>query len=442
MMRHATVRLRRIRRLPLLSPRIWKRRLVLWSGAVLVALVAVGFARAADLAQAAFGWAIGGRSWLVFVLAPGGLALSALLTRRVFPGAQGSGIPQTMAALHVSDLRGIDAVLSLRIAIGKVLLTLLGLASGASIGREGPTVQVGAAIMHGLGRLLASPRIEVQRALVLAGGAAGVAAAFNTPLAGIVFAIEELSHSFEQRTSGAVLTAVILAGITTLALAGNYTYFGYMPIALPAGAGWLAVLPCALVGGIAGGLFSRCLVAASRGLPGLAGRLVLYHPLLLAAGCGLTLAVIGLLSGGATYGTGYAEARSLVEGSADLPSWFAIWKLLATVVSYLSGIPGGIFAPSLAIGAGLGAWMQPLLPAVPPGAMVLLGMVAYFSGAVQAPITATVIVMEMTDNQQMTIPLLATAMLAFGVSRLICRRPLYSALARRFLVALERPAGR
>jgi len=274
--------------------------------------------------------------------------------------------------------------------------------------------------------------------MVLAGGAAGIAAAFNTPLAGVVFAIEELSHSFESRTSGTVLTAVILAGITTLALAGNYTYFGSTTAELNFGAGWIAVLLCALAGGLGGGVFSAILVAASRGLPGRAGRLLMRHPIGFAALCGLALAILGLLSGGATYGTGYAQARGVVEGTADVAPLFAVEKLLATTVSYLSGIPGGIFAPSLAVGAGIGQWLANLVPHAPEGAVVLLGMVAYFSGVVQAPITATLIVMEMTDNQRMTIPLLATAMLAFGVSRLICRHPLYSALAVRFQAAVSR----
>jgi H+/Cl- antiporter ClcA len=110
-------------------------------------------------------------------------------------------------------------------------------------------------------------------------------------------------------------------------------------------------------------------------------------------------------------------------------------KLLATVVSYASGIPGGIFAPSLAIGAGLGRTVAHLLPAAPAGAVVLLGMVAYFSGVVQAPITAAVIVMEMTDNQDMTVPLMAASFLAYGVSRVVCPHPLYGALAERFLKA-------
>jgi H+/Cl- antiporter ClcA len=153
--------------------------------------------------------------------------------------------------------------------------------------------------------------------------------------------------------------------------------------------------------------------------------------------CGLAIAGLGLLSGGTTYGTGYEQARGLVEGRADLPPDFFLLKLIATTISYLSGIPGGIFAPSLAIGAGLGHALTALMPDSPGGALVLLGMVGYFSGVVQAPITATVIVLEMTENQRMTIPLMATAMLAFGISRLICRRPLYGALARRFLLAVQ-----
>jgi H+/Cl- antiporter ClcA len=211
---------------------------------------------------------IEGRAWLAFIIAPVGLTASFLLTQYVFPGAQGSGIPQTIASLHMTDQAMISRVLSLRIAAGKVLLTLLGLASGASIGREGPTVQVGAAIMHALGNLLRLPRPDLQRALLLAGGAAGIAGAFNTPLAGIVFAIEELSHSFEARTSGTVFTAVVIAGATTLGLVGNYTYFGQTAAQLPNHVAWLAVIICSVTGGLAGGLFSQSLIIAAKGLPG------------------------------------------------------------------------------------------------------------------------------------------------------------------------------
>jgi H+/Cl- antiporter ClcA len=420
-------------RMPLISPRLWWRRVVFWVGAVVVACMAVAFAQAANWAGGLFLDVIAGRPWLPFIIAPTGLTLCVLLTRYVFPGAQGSGIPQTIAALHMQDQQMIGRVLSLRIAVGKVLLTLLGLASGASIGREGPTVQVGAAIMHALGNLLRLPRPELRRALVLAGGAAGISAAFNTPLAGIVFAIEELSHSFESRTSGTVFTAVIIAGATTLGLVGNYTYFGQTSADLGNAAAVMAVLLCSVTGGLAGGVFSQSLIIAARGLPGRAGQWIIRYPVAFAALCGLLLAAIGTLSDGQSYGTGYEQARGMLEEHSTLPPLYALLKLAATVVSYVSGIPGGIFAPSLSIGAAMGSLLAPLVPSAPVGAMILLGMTAYFSGVVQAPITATVIVMEMTANQSLTIPLMATAFLSFAVSRLVCRRPLYTALARRFL---------
>ena len=427
------MRLRRMGRMPLVSPRLWWRRVVFWVGAVLVAAVAVGFAKASDWAGGLFLHFAAVHPWLPFVIAPAGLAIAFLLTQHVFPGAQGSGIPQTIAALHMHDPRLVDRVLSPRIAIGKVLLTLLGLASGASIGREGPTVQVGASIMHALGKLLRLPRLELRRALILAGGAAGIAAAFNTPLAGIVFAIEELSHSFESRTSGTVFTAVVVAGATTLGLVGNYTYFGQTAAVLSNTDAWPAVILCSLTGGLAGGVFSQALIVAARGLPGWAGRLIIRYPTGFAVLCGLLLAIIGTLSGGQTYGTGYQQARGMVEAHSALPPVYAALKLAATVVSYVSGIPGGIFAPSLSIGAALGSVLAPLVPGAPVGAMILLGMTAYFCGVVQAPITSAVIVMEMTANQSLMIPLMATSFLSFAVSRLVCRRPLYGALARRFL---------
>jgi H+/Cl- antiporter ClcA len=427
------MRLRRIGRMPLVSPRLWWRRVVFWVGAVLVAAVAVGFAKASDFAGGLFLRVAADHVWLPFVIAPAGLTIAFLLTKHVFPGAQGSGIPQAIAALHMPDPAMVDRVLSPRIAVGKVLLTLLGLASGASIGREGPTVQVGASIMHALGHLLRLPRLELRRALILAGGAAGIAAAFNTPLAGIVFAIEELSHSFEARTSGTVFTAVVVAGATTLGLVGNYTYFGQTSAELSNGVAVQAVILCSVTGGLAGGLFSRTLIVAAQGLPGWAGRMLIGYPVVFAALCGLLLAVIGWLSGGQTYGTGYAQARAMVEEHSTLPAIFGLLKLAATVVSYVSGIPGGIFAPSLSIGAALGSVLAPLVPGAPVGAMILLGMTAYFCGVVQAPITSAVIVMEMTANQSLMIPLMATAFLSFAVSRLVCRRPLYGALARRFL---------
>lgn len=414
-----------------------RHRLVYWLGALIVGLVALLFA---DMADRVAAWRESLRiaaPWAMIGVAPASMAASLFLCRRFFPEARGSGVPQVMAALRLTDDVAINRLLSLRTASGKVALTLLGLAGGASIGREGPSIQVGAAIMHAIGRAVRLDAAETRRAVVLAGGAAGIAAAFNTPLAGIVFAIEELSRSFESRTSGVVFTAVLIAGAVSLALVGNYSYFGTATALLPTGRALVVVPVCGVLGGLLGGGFSRVLIAAAGGLPGAIGRLAAVRPYAFAASCGLLVAALGLATHGATYGTGYAQARALIAGTAGLPAWFFVAKLAATTVSYVSGVPGGIFAPSLAVGAGLGGTIAAWFPHAETSAVVLLGMVAYFAGVVQAPITATVIVMEMVDNQRVTLGLMASAFLAYGVSRLVCPRSLYAALADRFLRAGE-----
>ena len=430
----ATPRLRRRHRLRWLSLRIWLRRVAFWAGAVAIGLAATVFTYGANAAMSLFQRGVDEYFWLPLVLTPITLAAVAAVTRRYFRGAEGSGIPQAIAALKMADSAERGRVLSLKLAFAKMVLTWVGLLGGASVGREGPTVQVGAAILHALHRNLRYPGRLPERALIVAGGAAGVAAAFNTPLAGIVFAIEEMSRSFEEKTSGTLITAVIFAGLAAIYVQGNYTYFGTTHAELSGGEGWLAVLLMGLFGGLAGGLFSRLLLAFGRqGLPGPVGSYTRKHPVFFAAMCGLALALLGLISAHSVFGTGYDEARALLENKHEVPAYYGLLKLLATLVSFISGIPGGIFSPSLAVGAGLGANLAGLLPGVAPGAIIVLGMAAYFAGVVQAPITAFVIVMEMTDNQDMLVPMMLVTLLATAVSRSICRQPVYKAMAEQFL---------
>lgn len=408
----------------------WRSRIVFWSGGAFVGLFAALFAILADEAQVIFRLGLAHSAYLPLVLTPAGFALSVFLSRRFFPGSQGSGIPQAIAARALKDDAARSRLVSIRIAVGKVLLTLLGLLCGASVGREGPTVQVGASILHAAGRISG----RHYQGVILAGGAAGVAAAFNTPLAGIVFAIEELSRSFEQRTSGLVLTTVIIAGMASLALLGNYTYFGHSSVSLVTAKEWLAVPLCGVFGGLLGGVFSRIVLSVSRMSKGPLRTFMGRQPILFAAACGLLIALLGIASGGTIFGTGYHEAKQLLSGDAgDIPASFGLLKMAATILSSISGLPGGIFAPSLAVGAGLGSNLSLLAPGIPVSAVVLLGMVGYFAGVVQAPITSFVIVMEMTDNHAMALPLMATAVIGYGMSRFIGTEPIYHALAQAFI---------
>src|SRR6185312_9602129 len=190
----------------------------------------------------------------------------------------------------------------------------------------------------------------------------------------------------------------------SLALVGNYSYFGSSATMLGNGIDWLAIPVCGVVGGLAGGLFSRLVIAAARGLPGRLGPLIKGYPISFAFVCGLAVAVCGFLSGDTIYGTGYAQVKHALEGGVPLPESFGVLKLLATLLSTGSGIPGGIFSPSLAVGAGLGSNIAHLFPSAPLAALLLLGMVSYFAGVVQAPITTFIIITEMTDNHAMVVP--------------------------------------
>jgi len=429
------------------SRSLWNRRFVFLVGSIAVGLAAVGFAVAATWANGVLARMLHSWPYATFVLAPAGLALCSYVSGRFFRGAEGSGIPQSIAALNYPD-EGLRArLLSIRVAVGKIALTLIGLLSGASIGREGPTVQIGASIMYSLSRFTSFPHETMKRGLILAGGAAGVAAAFNAPLAGVVFAIEEMSRSFSQRTSGIVITGVIAAGIVSLSLLGNYAYFGHTSATLDLADASRVVIVCGIFGGLAGGAFARMLLAAAAGhFHGPLAALKRTRPVTFAALCGLALAVLGLASDNTIYGTGYAETSRILQHGPAIPQSFGILKLAATVVSYASGIPGGIFSPSLAVGAGLGQNVAWLLPGTSVAAVAVIGMASYFAGVVQAPITAFVIVIEMTRDSDMALPIMAASLIAHGFSRLVCPRPVYKALAKGFrpgrpAAAIEAAAG-
>lgn len=404
---------------------VWRRRLATGTGAILVGLVALLFAELANFAIAIFRNHIASIWWLPLIVTPAGVQAIAFATRRFTPEGRGSGIPQVIAATRNPE-QSLDTLISLRVGFAKLLMTAGGLLAGASVGREGPTVQVAAAIMARVHRFF---RVPLTAGVIIAGGAAGVAGAFNTPLAGVAFAIEELANAFEQRVALLVMTAILIAGIVSLGLAGDYVYFGTMPQTLSLGR-VLVIAPVAgFIGGLSGGIFARLVLAITfrreRWLGPLAKRPVIWALL-----CGLAIAGIGILTG-ATWGTGYVEAKAAIEGAHE-SLWFGPGKFAATLLSTLAGLPGGIFSPSLATGAGVGNLLCLLFPHDPRGAVVLLGMIAYFTGVVRAPLTAVIIIVEATASRGMILPLFASALVADAAGRLVCKDKLYHALAREF----------
>lgn len=418
----------------------WRDRAIVLAYALATGAAVVGFTLLSEHAASAFAalrGAPGWGPWLALAWTPA-LTVGVLWwTRRFAPGTAGSGIPQVVWAL---DERCSEAqwrrLVSPQVALHKIGLVSGGLLAGLSIGREGPTVQVGAGIMVHARRWL-SPHARIDaHDLMVAGAAAGIAAAFNTPLGGIVFALEQLTRRRGIAHSTLVIAAIVLSGLVAVAVFGSETYFGRLRVQSLSwsmlGPGLLVALAC----GVAGGVFARLLVLSMRGG---AGRLVRWrerHPYRFAAGCALAVALIGLVTAGQTAGAGYAPTRALLEAQSDLPGLYTLLKFCATWLSAWTGVPAGMFAPSLAIGAGLGHDIAMLTgidgeAAIP---LIALGMVGFLSATTQGPITAFIIVMEMVAGQAMVLSLMACSMVAAGVSRLVAR-PLYEELAAQLATA-------
>lgn len=396
--------------------------------AVLGGLAASLFTRLCDTAMRAHAQLFGLAPWMTLSLLPLGFTIITWLTRRFAPEAAGSGIPQVIAAAE-QRWRGRwgGQRVTLKTAAWKVLLSAAVFLCGGSIGREGPTVQVVAGVTRTLTRgLRGGPG---RRALIVAGGAAGVAAAFNTPIAGVVFGIEELAKSFESRTHTTVILIVVVAGLTSYALQGDYAYFGVRHAASALRSAWLAAPLIGLIGGLSGGAFARALASLIGPAPGVIGRWRRRRPLLFAALCGLVAAGAAAASDGMSFGAGYQEAKALLNGHPGQGLTLAAAKFVATLAAASSGVPGGLFAPSLAIGAGLGAAFGRLGLAFAGHDTVVLGMTGYLAGVVQAPLTSAVILMEMTRDPGLVGPLLLTALTARWASSWVMPEPLYHVLS-------------
>jgi H+/Cl- antiporter ClcA len=252
-----------------------------------------------------------------------------------------------------------------------------------------------------------------------------------------MFAIEELSRGPEERSSGLVVAAIVLAGLIAVSIDGNATYFGMIRVAEPSWALLLPALAVALAAGFAGGLFARLLVVSLEGRGAdWFSRLRARRPVAFAALCGATVAVIGIVSSGAAFGSGYAPTRALLEGGQSADALYPLLKFVATWLTAWSGVPGGIFAPSLSIGAAVGHDIAMLSGHPDAPTLIALGMTGFLAAVTQAPLTAFIIVMEMVSGHALVLTLMACALVASGVSRLL-GPPLYWTLAQMQLAPLQ-----
>jgi CIC family chloride channel protein len=390
--------------------------------------------RADELRNALIRWAHGsqvGGFLLVVAAVAAAAAIAAWLVRRFAPPASGSGIPQVEAVLSGAMAPSQPSLIGVKFAGG-----LLAIGAGLALGREGPSVQMGASIAYHLGRLFRRSWVDC-RVLLAAGAGAGLATAFNAPIAGAVFVLEELVKRFETRIAVAALGASAAAIFVSRLVLGNQPDFVVGPIAY---AGfWVRplFLVLGIFGGLAGVLYNRTLLGALSGADRLARVPVELRAATVGAAVGaLAWVAPGLVGGGDPITAG---ALAGVGAVAVIPFVFLL-RLALSTVSYAAGTPGGLFAPLLVLGAELGllfgkicAFLLPGWPIQPEG-FAVVGMAALFTGIVRAPLTGIILVTEMTANVTMLLPMLGACFVAMLVPTLLGDEPIYDSLKARLFV--------
>ncbi len=373
------------------------------------------------------------RTFLVPVLVS---LVTGVLLATVFSGVRGSGVPQTKAAFHLQG-----GAIPVRVPIGKFITGVLCIGSGHSMGREGPSVQIGAGIASAIGRWLRLSPARVKE-LVPVGAAGALAAAFNTPIAAVLFALEEIIGNMNATLLGSTVVASVAAVVVQRSILGNEPLFHVPAYALEHPAELVGYAVLGVVGGLISLAFCKSLLALRLAFRRLPRWTVMLQPAMGGVAIGTVLLFFPEVKG-----VGYDFVDQALNGGLILPTMvvLCVVKLAATVVSYCSGNAGGIFAPSLYIGAMAGGVVGMIVNSVAPfptggpGAYALVGMGALFAGIIRAPLTSVFMIFEITQDYQIIVPLMVANLLSFAISRRYQPVPVYEALLQQDQIHL--PSG-
>lgn len=412
-----------------------------WIGSVITGLIAVLYAQIFAYGEELLHKILDWHLWMIFLIAPAGFVLSWLIVQKFAPLSRGSGIPQVMAAVELANPKEnylIKNLLSFKILLVKIISSFILVTAGGAIGREGPTIQIAGSVFRKVYELLPDwwPRIS-KKNMILTGAAAGLSAAFNTPLGGIVFAVEELSKTHINYFKTALFTAVIIAGLTAQTLAGSYLYLGY-----PKTQGvtlWI-MFPIIFVSSICGILSSQLSVAMlkiSRLKKKLKSQAANIIFLVIS---GLIIAVIAYFINRDILGSGKDIIERVLFTENKTEAWYVpILRMLGPALAFTSGGAGGIFAPALSAGASMGSVFGGVmnLSDNETNVLILAGMVAFLTGITRAPFTSAILVLEMTDRHSLIFHLMLAGMMSSIFSVLVSRHSLYEELKISFLKELR-----
>ena len=408
-----------------------------WLGAFITGLLSVLYAKLFAWAETGTSYIYDHASWMFFIITPLCFVLAWWLVIKYSPYARGSGIPQVVAAIELSNPSHnykVNKLLSFKVIFIKILSSLVMIFGGGVIGREGPTIQISASIFKKINDLLPAwyPKIS-KRNMIVTGAAAGLASAFNTPLGGIVFAIEELTKTHFNFFKSALLTGVIIAGLTALNLLGPYLYLGYPQIDNIRVLIVFLIPPVAIITGIAGSSMGMIILLFLRKKNALKNK---GQKLIYVVVCGLIIAVLGVFIDNRTFGSGKEiMVTTLFTGSKHLEWYVPLLRIIGPIISFSTGAAGGIFAPSLSAGASIGAvisgWLH--LSGTETNLIILCGMVGFLTGITRSPFTSSILVIEMTNNHNIIFNLMMTALIANLISNFVSRHSFYDHLKDQYI---------
>lgn len=409
-----------------------------WIGSIITGFLAVLYAQLFSWGENFLELILNWHSWMIFFVAPAGFVLSWWIVRKWAPNAKGSGIPQVMAAVELAnphEHKKIPQLLSIKILIVKIVSSIILIVGGGAIGREGPTIQIAGSVFRKVNEMLPAwwPKIS-KKNMILTGAAAGLSAAFNTPLGGVVFAVEELSKTHINYFKTALFTAVIIAGMTAQTLAGSYLYLGYPKTQDASVWVMLPVILVALVCGILASQLSQIMLKINiwkkRKLKSDASNIIFLIT------TALIVASIAFFVSREILGSGKGIMERVLFTSNKHEDWYVpILRMLGPALSFTSGSSGGIFAPALSAGASIGSvlsgWIH--LTQNETNVVILAGMVAFLTGITRAPFTSAILVLEMTDRHSLIFHLMLAGMVSTLFSTLVSKHSLYDVLKNGFL---------
>jgi CIC family chloride channel protein len=404
----------------------------------LTGLAVVGFILVTERLGARF-YPVGSAAWRRVLIPVLGSLGAGYLLYRYFPDARGSGVPQTKAALFARD-----GVITLRTILGKFLCTSISLASGIPLGREGPSVQVGGGIASVLGRALGLKPKQVKK-LIPVGAAAAIAAAFNTPLAAVLFTLEEIVGDLNAPMMGAVVLASATSWVVLRLLLGDNPLFKVPQYKLVHPVELVVYAILGVAGGLVSVVFTKLLLKLREIFLGFSKKTVWFQPV---AG-GLLVGLMGWFVP-QVLGVGYGYVSDVLNGGMvfRLMVLLVVLKLLTVTVSYASGNAGGIFGPSLFIGAMLGGAVgsvaHHLMPyhTATPGAYALVGMGAVFAGIIRTPMTSVLMIFETTRDYTVIVPLMIANLVSLFISSRFQPRTIYDELSLQDGIHLPSPETR